>query len=315
MKYFLPGVFFVLISFLSGAQDTTAVDSAGLRLADSARFELNRARDSAAAQANRQRDSANAAMAKFKLQRVQAVLQHHPYFSLNNDPLNLPAIPRKRDRGDEFLFYGLLGLILFFALIKLFFSRYVNNLFSLFFRVTMRQQQIREQMLQTPLASLLLNIQFVLAGALYLSFLAFHYELSPYTDFWLVFLYCMAFVASVYTVKFIFLKFVGWIFGVSAATDTYIFVVFLVNKMIGMLLLPILVLMAFPHGGLYPVTIVISFVLLILLFLYRFFISYGPIRSDIKVNKFHFFIYLCAFEIAPLLLIYKVLLNFVERST
>jgi hypothetical protein len=50
------------------------------------------------------------------------------------------------------------------------------------------------------------------------------------------------------------------------------------------------------------------------LFIYRFIISYTPIRNEIKLNRFHFFIYLCAFEIAPLLLIYKVLLIFVERS-
>jgi len=42
---------------------------------------------------------------------------------------------------------------------------------------------------------------------------------------------------------------------------------------------------------------------------YRFIISYRPVRSEIKVNRFHFFLYLCAFEIAPLLLIYKVLLT------
>ncbi len=47
---------------------------------------------------------------------------------------------------------------------------------------------------------------------------------------------------------------------------------------------------------------------------YRFIISYKPIRNEIKVSRFHFFVYLCAFEIAPLLLIYKVLLIFVERT-
>jgi hypothetical protein len=179
----------------------------------------------------------------------------------------------------------------------------------------MRQQQVREQLLQTPLASLLLNILFVISASLYLSFLAVYYKVSPYESFWLVFAYCLAFVAIMYTGKFLFLKIIGWIFNVGAATDTYIFIVFMINKIIGIVLLPILVLMAFPHPLLYQFGITLSFMILILLFLYRFFISYRPIRNEIKVNKFHFFIYLCAFEIAPLLLIYKVLLNFVERST
>jgi hypothetical protein len=56
----------------------------------------------------------------------------------------------------------------------------------------------------------------------------------------------------------------------------------------------------------------ISYILVGGMLLYRFIISYRPVRSEIKVNRFHFFLYLCAFEIAPLLLIYKVLLTFVD---
>jgi hypothetical protein len=46
---------------------------------------------------------------------------------------------------------------------------------------------------------------------------------------------------------------------------------------------------------------------------YRFIVSFGPVRKEIKVNGFHFFLYLCAFEIAPLLLIYKLLLGYLEK--
>ena len=265
------------------------------------------------ANANRA-DSIMFVEARLKIQNIQTLIASHPYFRPTNRSLVLP-MHSKEPKSQDVLFYVLTGIVLYFALIRLFFGRYLDNLVTLFFRVTMRQQQIREQLLQTPLASLLLNILFVLTAGMYLAFLAFHFKISPTTNFWLVFAYCTLFVALLYLGKFVLLKTAGWIFGVTAATDTYIFVVFLVNKMIGMLLLPIVILMAFPHSGLYPVALVLSYVMLILLFLYRFFISYRPISNEIKVNKFHFFIYLCAFEIAPLLLIYKVLLNFVERST
>ena len=98
------------------------------------------------------------------------------------------------------------------------------------------------------------------------------------------------------------------------ATDAYIFVVFMVNKVAGIFLLPVLLLLAFPYPDSSGVVVPVSLFALLLLLGYRFLISYRQVRSEIKVNPFHFFIYLCAFEIAPLLLIYKVLLLFVERS-
>ena len=216
--------------------------------------------------------------------------------------------------SDERIFYFLLALLLYFALIRIIFSKYLDNLMSLFFRVTMRQQQIREQVLQTPLPSLLLNILFVVSAGLYLTFIARYLNVVHSTGYWLLLGYSVAFISVLYTGKFLLLKFTGWIFNVSPATDTYIFIVFLVNKMIGMFLLPFLVIMAFPSSGLYQPAVTLSIVLIGILFLYRFLISYRPIRNEIKLGKFHFFLYLCAFEIAPLLLIYKVLLSFVERS-
>jgi hypothetical protein len=58
-----------------------------------------------------------------------------------------------------------------------------------------------------------------------------------------------------------------------------------------------------------------SYILVGGMLLYRFAISYRPVRSEIKLSRIHFFLYLCAFEIAPLVLIYKVLLEFAGRST
>jgi hypothetical protein len=49
------------------------------------------------------------------------------------------------------------------------------------------------------------------------------------------------------------------------------------------------------------------------LWAYRILASYRPVRNEIKLTPFYFFLYLCAFEIAPLLLIYKVLLTYLEK--
>ncbi len=245
---------------------------------------------------------------------VSSLIKQHPYLPLLKPPVKLDFELRTK-KSDDLVFYLLCFLVFYFAMVRLLFDRYFSNLLTLFFRVTMRQQQIRDQLLQSPLPSLLLNILFVLTGGLYLSFLALHYRVGQEEGFWWIYLYCLGIVAGVYLVKFLFLKIMGWIFNVKVATDTYLFIVFLNNKMIGIFLIPILFMIAFPYPGMYEIAIGLSYMLIGVLYLYRFLISYMPVRAEIKVNKFHFFLYLCAFEIAPLLLIYKVLLSLVETST
>lgn len=248
-----------------------------------------------------------------RISRFQDALRSHPYFNFYGKAIRITEQERQREDKDA-LFYFLAGLLLYYALIKVFFRKYVDNIMTLFFRVTMRQQQIRDQMLQTPLASLFLNILYLVSGGMYLVFVGRYYGVKITDNNWLLLAYAAGLLLAVYFGKFILLKLAGWIFNISAATDTYIFIVFLVNKIIGILLLPVLVMMAFPYPALFPVVLTLSYIMLALFFGYRFIISYKPIRNEIKVTRFHFFLYLCAFEIAPLLLIYKVLLVFVERS-
>jgi len=248
-----------------------------------------------------------------RVEKIQRVIKDNPVFIFTRAPVESNLFVRK-EQENEALFYFLVGLIFYFACIRLFFGKYLDNLITLFFRVTMRQQQIREQLLQTPLASLLLNILFVISSGLYLALLARHYNFNYFGDLWITFLYAIAFVSGIYLGKYLILKLTGWVFNIQNATDTYIFIVFLVNKMIGIFLLPFIVLMSFPNEFFLAVVILLSYIMLFLFLSYRFINSFRPIRTEIKVTRFHFFLYLCAFEIAPLLLIYKVLLAYVERS-
>jgi hypothetical protein len=184
---------------------------------------------------------------------------------------------------------------------------------TLFFRVSLRQQQIREQVLQTPLPSLLLNILFIVSGGLYACFLLHYSSIGEGVRFWVLYAWCMLLLGSIYLVKFVVLKFVGWVFSISRATDIYIFVVFLVNKMLGIFLLPFLILITFSGVEAREIFITISMAMVFVMWIYRALAAYRPVRNEIKLTPFYFFLYLCAFEIAPLLLIYKVLLTYLEK--
>lgn len=247
------------------------------------------------------------------LEGFAKVLQSHPYFNFYGKGVKITEQLKKESR-DESMFYFLCALLFYFGFIRVAYIKYLDNLKTLFMRVTMRQQQIRDQVLQSPLPSLMLNILFVISAGLFLSFVADYYNIVPGVNRWLLLFYCCVVIATIYLGKFILLKMIGWMFNIRSAADTYIFIVFLVNKMLGIYLLPALLLMAFAKPPFLTILITLTYFFIVILFIYRFIIAYRPVRNEIKLSRFHFFIYLCAFEIAPLLLIYKVLLIFVERS-
>jgi Domain of unknown function (DUF4271) len=245
----------------------------------------------------------------------QQILAHHPYFGFASPPRQPKEGELKNFQGKEWLFYLVVLLLILYGLLRRLFPKYFSDLFRLFFRTTIKQRQIKEQLMQTPLPSLLLNGFFIISGALYLSFVLQHFELNPLNNFWILVLYCCAGLSLIYFIKFLGLKVSGWLFNMEEAAHSYIFIVFVVNKMIGILLLPFLVIIALTTGDIYSISFTLSWCLIGGLLIYRFILTYSAIRNQVKVNPFHFFLYLCAFEIAPLLLIYKGLLLFFSLTT
>jgi hypothetical protein len=243
------------------------------------------------------------------------ILEKHPYFGFNGPLSKREDAEIRKTESKEWLFYLLVFILLIFALIKRAFPKYFGDLFRLFFRTTLKQRQIREQLMQTPLPSILLNGFFVISAGLYASFLFQYFKIDPTGNFWTLYLYCSAALAIIYFVKFLVLRLTGWLFNVPQAANAYIFVVFIINKMIGILLLPFLVLLAFTTGNVYLAAMTLSWCLVAGLLVYRFILTFGALHNQIKVNIFHFFLYLLAFEIVPLLLIYKALMSYLDRST
>ncbi|MFL5788718.1 MAG: DUF4271 domain-containing protein [Flavisolibacter sp.] len=237
---------------------------------------------------------------------------NHPFFSFSN-PIHY-TVTIKEWQGKEVIFYSLVALLIFFALIRNSSSRYMTDLFQTYFRTTVRQRNIKDQLVQSPLSSLLFNIFFLLSTGMFLSLLIQSYGWGTQFNFWILFLYCMLGLIGIYGVKYITLKFFGWVFQMTDAIDTYIYIVFSTNKIIGIFLLPFLVILSFSDGMMNRAALTLSIVMVLGLLAYRYFLSFISVQRMIKIGFFHFVLYFCAFEIAPLLLINKLLFRFlVER--
>jgi hypothetical protein len=218
----------------------------------------------------------------------------------------------KKTTGQEILFYALIAMLLFYAVLKLAFPKYFTDLFRVYFRTTLKQTQVREQLLQTPLPSLLLNGFFIVSGGMYAAFLFQHFHVASGYNFWQLWLYSGILLSIIYMMKFAGVWLAGWLMNRSDASAAYTFIVFMNNKITGIVVLPFLVLLAFGPPSVYLGALILSVTVVGCLFLYRFFLSVNVIRNQGRINFLHFLLYLTAFEVVPLLILFKWVTSFLK---
>ena len=236
---------------------------------------------------------------------LDSIIKRNKYLNFSS-PVSLAAKP-KTNTGKEFLFYFLGLLILLLAIFKFIYTKYFNNIFRVFFNSSLRQNQLTDLLLQSKLPSLIFNIFFVVSAGFYAWLLLEYYHQLKRNNNYLLIAISILIVAIIYSGKFLTLKLIGWISGINVAADQYIFVIFLINKITGIILILFIVLLAFSPASWMNVIVTVSFFAIGILFLLRYLRSYGLLQNQVKITGIHFLLYIVGMEILPLLLIYKFL--------
>ena len=236
----------------------------------------------------------------------------HPYLPMQTKPsfrINELRIAPSFDGR----FYLIMGMLFYLAFIKVTFPKYFSNLFQLIFQSLIRQKQTREQLQQNNLASLFSNILFILNASIFVSLVAVKnawVDLSLYT--------CIAYSAvgltALYLFKFLFLWLSGWLFSQGEAIGNYSFIVFLTNKVMGVFLIPAILLLSFSPVSVQDFAYNSALIVISILFVYRYIVSFSIVRASLKVSAFHFFLYLCTCEVLPMLVLYKLTMDFISGT-
>lgn len=212
-----------------------------------------------------------------------------------------------KDKSFDFL--AIILLISFVGVFRAANPSYFRNLFRAFRNPTLNTRQFKEQLRQDSPASLTMDLIFCISLGLYLYYAINHIHnqqiLSDYPGI-VIILALILLLVAVYMVRFMFLKFTGWIFNISEITDNYTFNVFLINKILGIAIIPFTTILAFGTGQWVQASLFLSFVVIAILFLNRYLRSGVVFGYFIKFSKFHFFMYLCASELLPLAVLMKL---------
>ncbi len=208
-------------------------------------------------------------------------------------------------------FYILLALCAILGIIKTIHPKYFNDLWRAFSNPILGNRQLKENIQSAFFPNILMNLFACIVLGIYVYYLLNMYVDLRFTGIPNGLLASLLMIGAVllYLFKHLFIGFTGWVFNISAATEQYQFNVFLVNKILGITLLPFILFFAFLNKGTHLPLTIISLFLTLLLLLNRYMRSWNVFGQMFQNSRFHFFMYLCAFEIMPMAVLMKMILR------
>jgi hypothetical protein len=174
--------------------------------------------------------------------------------------------------------------------------------------MTASNQIVRDESYLLQRASLVISIiSYLLAGL-------FLYQISVLYDwqiYWLQkglvrFVLFSLIIAISYSVKMILLRVLSVVFNQEKAAGTYIFNLFLMIMMSGLILFPANIFLAYSSMAVKHFAAIATISLIGLMFLFRLSRAIRIWFSIPQFSFFYLFLYLCAFEVAPLLVVWKL---------
>lgn len=218
------------------------------------------------------------------------------------------------DYNFEFLLFIILLLIP--GVFRLTNPSYFRNTFIAFKNPNLSARHLSDQLSQNSLASLIMNAYFCLVMAAFIILLLKKFNIQHHLYFqnhWVLLILASIAIAVIYIFKAGFLKLISLVFGLEEPIEAYIFNISLLNKILAYVMLPVLAVLSFGSASwLYPAAI-LGICTIAIFLIQRYIRSIGSFNSLINFSKFHFFLYLCASEIIPLLILFKAISNSILR--
>jgi len=154
-----------------------------------------------------------------------------------------------------------------------------------------------------------LYVLYFLVIAFLLYFVEIRMELFPYgLGGMLLYLFNLALLVGIFMGRIVLLNLAGFLFNQTKVFREYLYNTFIFNKLMGLVVLSLLLFAVYTRGVVQDVLFWLTLSVVGLIFLMR--LGRGMIFSFKKdVLLFYMFLYLCALEIAPLVLLYRWLVG------
>ena len=209
--------------------------------------------------------------------------------------------------GETWVLAAIIVMVLFFAILKNAFSKELRSIVESFYSDRTLSQINKEDNLFSSWPFLFLYLLFGLTMGMFLYLSGKHFELEyEYKGFeW--FLILSAFVVGLFTLKIIVLRVLGFFFGIQKLVKEYVTILYLSYFNAALIFLPLVIAYSLTPQRYAGVYTYLAILFIVVVFAMQFLRAGKNVLSGSHFSKFYLFIYLCALEICPVIILIKAL--------
>ena len=195
------------------------------------------------------------------------------------------------------LFIGLISIILLIGL-KSYYRKFVDQVINTMVNFQLADKLLREKNILVRRAFFMLNINFLLIFSLFLLLLMNIFDVSFSDKPVINYLIILGIVSSILLVRLILYYLVAFIFEWKQAISQQIHSSYLINKNIGLLLLPLVFAAIYTSPGISKILIYTGLALFLLASVFKLIRGFQIILRN-GILLFYAFLYLCTLELLP----------------
>jgi len=220
--------------------------------------------------------------------------------------------PKRSINSDNSVFYLFLGLFALLAFILFNFKPYIRRLNKGIFNAKLTQQFYRDEYQglgrEIILISIFILLIFTMVAHFLLDYLGMSAEIYGGGQIYTLFVLILLFLLF----RYLAIRFTSWLFELENELGIYQFNFFQSAAILCIMLLPILLAIAFGFEWLKLPSMVLIGLLMIVWLALGYARGLSINSRYLSSNKFHFFVYLCALEIAPLVIFLTITRNIIS---
>jgi len=204
----------------------------------------------------------------------------------------------------------IIGLLLYTAALNLLFNKEIKGVLQSFYNKQILAQVDKDSAGINSWAFIGLFLLFSLSlGLVIYQLTAYknYQRLSPSVQGFHLFIIISFGVCIVLSLKFLLLKLIGIIFDINRLVSQYITIINLTYFNISFLLLIVAICFSLLAQPFIPYLLNITIFLVVTIFAWQYIGNSVNVISNFRFHKFYLFIYLCALEISPILILIKAL--------
>lgn len=208
--------------------------------------------------------------------------------------------------SSTFRLWLLIGLLTIVTILVTLYKDVLSKVYRSFLNDNFLRMVHRDQGTIVSIPYLLLYVFSLICIGIFVFVLLKFYEINFFENNFFNMLVCIGGVMAIFGLKHLVLRIIGFVFPIEKEITQYSFTIIIFGIVLGFSLIIASILIAYAPAHLSQTLIYGSFILVGAIYLYRILRSLLIVGRYISLHTFHFFVYLCTIEIAPLLILLKL---------